>query len=71
MRDASYDVVRDLAAFEEITTRLKCSVQGRADLLRPDVLALSRKLDAVTLRLQRHGYVRRESRVFRRPEQIE
>lgn len=58
MRDMQRSLRRNVAWMEKLLARLERSVESQADLLRPDVIALSRRLDRVALRLMRQGYVR-------------
>lgn len=58
MRDMQRSLRRNVAWMEKLLARLERSVESPADLLRPDVIALSRRLDRAALRLMRQGYVR-------------
>lgn len=58
MRDKDRSLRRNLAWMEKLSARLRGAVRSQGDLLRPDVLRLSRHLDRVALRLMRRGCVR-------------
>lgn len=50
----------ELSALQVLHDALRATVHSRDDLVRDDVLALSRDLDQIAVRLQRRGIVRTE-----------
>lgn len=64
----SRSIPRDLCAMQLLHDELRGTVHSRDDLGRDDVLALSRRIDQIAVRLQRLGIVRTEDGFYLGPD---